>query len=55
MVGGNFTATQFYCEVEGHPEDKNLALALEELGYFTDMVRVMGTYPQARKRTPITL
>lgn len=50
MVDGNFTATQFYAEVEGHPEDRGLALALEELRYFTDMVRVMGVYPQVRKR-----
>ncbi len=50
MVGGAFTATQFYCEVEGHPEDPGLRLAFEELNYFTDMVRVMGVYPQARKR-----
>lgn len=50
MVGGAFTATQFYAEVEGHPEDRGLALALEELRYFSDMVRVMGVYPQARPR-----
>lgn len=53
MVGGAFTATQFYCEIAGHPEDKNVALALEELAYFTDMVRIMGVFPQARARTPI--
>lgn len=50
MVGGAFTATQFYCEVEGHPDDRSLQLAFEELAYFTDMVRIMGVYPQARRR-----
>ncbi len=50
MVGGTFTATQFYAEVEGHPDDRSLQLAFEELGYFTDSMLVMGVYPQARKR-----
>lgn len=50
MVGGAFTATQFYAEIEGHPEDKNVALAMEELRYFTDMVRLMGVYPAAARR-----
>lgn len=50
MVGGAFTATQFFAEIEGHPDDKNVQLALEELEYFTDMVRVMGIYPAATRR-----
>jgi prephenate dehydratase len=50
MVGGAFTATQFYAEIEGHPEDRNVALALEELAYFTDMVKLMGVYPAAARR-----
>jgi prephenate dehydratase len=50
MVGGAFSATQFYAEVEGHPDDRALRLALEELGYFTDMVRIMGVFPAARLR-----
>src|SRR6185437_13261687 len=33
MVGGRFTATQFYADVEGHPEDRPLKLALEELRF----------------------
>ncbi|MER5170728.1 prephenate dehydratase [Thioclava sp. GXIMD2076] len=45
MVRGNFTATQFYADVEGHPEDPNLKLALEELSYFTDMMEILGVYP----------
>jgi prephenate dehydratase len=47
MVGGSFTATQFYADVEGHPADANLKLALEELGFFTDHLRILGVYPAA--------
>jgi prephenate dehydratase len=50
MVGGNFTATQFYAEIEGHPEDRNVQLALEELGYFTDHLLIMGVFPGAARR-----
>ena len=45
MVGGRFTATQFYADVEGHPEDRPLKLALEELGFFTREVKILGVYP----------
>ena len=45
MVGGSFTATQFFAEIEGHPEDENVRLALEELRYFTSYLRILGTYP----------
>jgi prephenate dehydratase len=50
MVGGNFQATQFYAEIEGHPDDRNVQLALEELGYFTDHLHLMGVYPAAATR-----
>ncbi|MBC9734337.1 prephenate dehydratase [Nocardioides marmotae] len=45
MVGGEFTATQFLCEVDGHPEDPALARALEELAFFTTDIKVLGVYP----------
>ena len=45
MVEGQFTATQFYAEVDGHPDEPGLALALEELGFFSRELRVLGTYP----------
>lgn len=45
MVGGSFNATQFYSDVEGHPDDPNLRLALEELQFFSREVRILGTYP----------
>ena len=50
MVGGEFTATQFYAEIEGHPDDRNVQLALEELDYFTSYLKLMGVYPAARRR-----
>jgi len=50
MVGGNFTATQFFAEIEGHPDDRNVQLAMEELDYFTDHIRLMGVYPAAPRR-----
>ena len=50
MVGGTFTATEFYADIEGHPDDANVALALEELRYFTSEVRVLGVYPADRER-----
>jgi len=50
MVGGSFNATQFYAEIEGHPDDRNVQLALEELNYFTDLLHVMGVYPAAARR-----
>jgi prephenate dehydratase len=48
--GASFAATQFYCDVEGSPDDGNLARALEELAFHTKWLRVLGTYPQARPR-----
>lgn len=45
MVNGSFTATQFFAEIEGHPEDDHVARALEELRYFTSYLRILGTYP----------
>ena len=45
MVDGQFTATQFYADIEGHPEDAAVARALEELRYFTSSLRILGTYP----------
>ncbi|WP_420857273.1 prephenate dehydratase [Marivivens marinus] len=50
MVGGNFNATQFYAEIEGHPDDRNVQLALEELDYFTDHIRLMGVFPASARR-----
>ena len=45
MVGGAFTATQFYADIEGHPDDPAVARALEELDYFTNKIEILGVYP----------
>ncbi|MFN3844389.1 MAG: prephenate dehydratase [Paracoccaceae bacterium] len=50
MVGGSFMATEFYADIEGHPEDDHVARALEELRYFTTQVTVLGVYPSDRAR-----
>jgi prephenate dehydratase len=45
MVEGNFSATQFYADVEGHPDDRGLAFALEELKFFSKEFNILGVYP----------
>ena len=50
MVGGQFTATQFLCDVDGHPEQPALRRALEELSFFSREARVLGVYPAAAFR-----
>src|SRR5476649_2224836 len=45
MVGGNFFATQFYADVEGHPDDSALVFALEELAFFSKELTILGVYP----------
>ncbi len=53
QLGGTFFATQFYADVEGHPKDASLALALEELAFFSVHLRVLGTYPASPFRAQI--
>jgi len=45
MIEGNFFATMFYADVEGHPEDQGLAFALEELQFFSRELKILGVYP----------
>jgi prephenate dehydratase len=45
MVDGNFFATQFYADVDGHPNDRGLAFAIEELKFFSKEFRIIGVYP----------
>jgi prephenate dehydratase len=54
MVEGNFFATQFYADVDGHPDDKNLAYALEELKFFSKELRIVGVYPAHPFRATFT-
>lgn len=51
MVDGDFTATQFYADIEGHPDDKNVSLAFEELSFFTSEIKILGSYKADSKRT----
>jgi prephenate dehydratase len=43
-VEGNFFATQFYADVEGHPQHRNLSLALDELRFFSKELKILGVY-----------
>ncbi len=45
QINGAFSATQFYADIEGHPDQPNVRLALEELGFFSREVRILGVYP----------
>lgn len=45
MIQGRFEATQFYADVEGHPDERPLRLALEELRFFSRDLRILGVYP----------
>ena len=50
MLDGQFTATQFLCDVDGHPEQPALRRALEELAFFSREARVLGVYRRAAFR-----
>ena len=48
--GASFAATQFFADIEGAPGDARVDLALEELAFQTNGVRLLGSYAQARRR-----
>jgi prephenate dehydratase len=52
MVNGSFAATQFYADVQGHPKDRSLELALEELEFVSrpNSLKILGVYPGHRFR-----
>ena len=50
QLEGRFFATQFYADVDGHPSDRPLKLALEELAFFCDKLHILGVYPASRFR-----
>jgi prephenate dehydratase len=52
MVDGSFSATQFYADVQGHPKQRGLELALEELEFVSQpkSLRILGVYPAHRFR-----
>ena len=53
QIEGMFSATQFYADIEGHPSDRPVRLALEELEFFTNYLRVLGVYPASPYRAEI--
>ena len=50
LVGGSFTAAQFYLDAEGHPDDPAMKHALEELAFFAHEVTILGVYPASGER-----
>ncbi|MAZ16395.1 MAG: prephenate dehydratase [Ahrensia sp.] len=50
QLGGKFVATQFYADIEGHPDDANVRLAFEELKFFSEDIRILGVYKAAEAR-----
>lgn len=53
QVNGEFVATMFYADIEGHPADRLVRLALEELSFFSTELRILGTYPASPYRAEI--
>jgi prephenate dehydratase len=53
QVRGEFVATMFYADIEGHPADRSVQLALEELSFFSTELRILGTYPASPYRAEI--
>lgn len=51
QIGGSFAATQFYAEIEGHPDERAVQLALEELGFFSSQLKILGVFPADQKWT----
>lgn len=54
QLEGRFFATQFYADVDGHPTDRPLKLALEELEFFCDRLTILGVYPASPFREGMT-
>ncbi|MGH8639545.1 MAG: hypothetical protein ACREUZ_20625, partial [Burkholderiales bacterium] len=50
MIRGQFVATQFYADIEGHPDQTPVRLALEELGFFSRDVKILGVYTASPNR-----
>lgn len=50
ILDGNFTVAQFYADIEGHPDQRSVRLALEELSFFSREVRILGVYPASAFR-----
>jgi prephenate dehydratase len=53
QIEGSFSASQFYAEIEGHPDERRVQLALEELGFFSNSLKILGVYPRNPAREEI--
>jgi prephenate dehydratase len=53
QLEGSFNATMFYADIEGHPSERPVRLAMEELGFFSSEVNVLGTYPASPFRATL--
>jgi prephenate dehydratase len=53
QLEGQFSATQFYADIEGHPSERRVRLALEELEFFTSYLKVLGVYKASPYRAEI--
>lgn len=51
QIEGSFSASQFYAEIEGHPDERAVQLALEELGFFSASLKILGVYPASPARS----
>ncbi len=47
QLEGSFNATMFFADIDGHPEDRLVRLAFEELNFFSHEIRILGTYPKS--------
>ncbi len=47
QLEGSFNATMFYADIDGHPDDRLVRLAFEELDFFSHETRILGTYPKS--------
>ena len=50
---GSFNATMFFADIEGHPAERSVQLALEELSFFSTEIKVLGTYPASSYRKEV--
>ncbi|MBL4759092.1 MAG: prephenate dehydratase [Rhizobiales bacterium] len=55
QVGGSFNATQFYADIAGHPQDRGVQFAMEEIQFFTNKLRILGAYRQSPTRANLNI
>jgi prephenate dehydratase len=53
QLEGSFSATMFYADIEGHPDERPVKLAMEELHFFSSEVKLLGTYPASPFRAEL--